>query len=327
VRRKAFATLVALGCAAAPVGAAAQSLLATRVRADNDAFDFWVAPWSRPDEEYTSGVRGTLEYAGEPWWNAWLLAPVPHCGTGAGARCSTKAFTIGQDIYTAARGAGDRGTAPGSRPNAGWLFLEESGRVATAGRLDESGIALGVTGEPALARVMQRVAHGYAAAYNRPVDWSHQLPAEPGLVIRYERTQRLRLAGSDAGFGMTMEPHAGGSLGNILTEAKAGARMRLGFGVRHPWLPVASPREAGFSLFADATMHGVVRNEFLAGTMFRASEHVRERPWVSTYEAGFTLRWRQLAATYRANRVAPEYFTRTQSHAWSSVEAEWRVVP
>ena len=327
MRRAALAALVAGSGVAVPAGAAAQSLLATRVRADNDAFNFWVAPWYRPDEEYTSGVRATLEYAGEPWWNAWLLAPVAHCGTGAGARCSTKAFTIGQDIYTAAPGPGDRGTAAGSRPNAGWLFLEESGRVATATRLDESGIALGVTGEPALAHVMQRVAHGYGAEYNRPVDWSHQLPAEPGLVIRYERTQRVRLAGSDAGFGMTMEPHAGASLGNILTEATAGARVRLGFGVRHPWLPVSSPREAEFSVFADATMHGVARNAFLAGTMFRPSDHVQGRPWVGTYQAGLTLRWRQLGATYRAIRMAPEYVTRTAAHSWSSIEAEWRVVP
>ena len=30
------------------------------VRADNDAFNFWQAPWNRPDEEYTSGVRLTV---------------------------------------------------------------------------------------------------------------------------------------------------------------------------------------------------------------------------------------------------------------------------
>ena len=43
---------------AAPLGAAiAQSDPRTlTVRADNDAFDFWMYPWNRPDFEYTSGV-------------------------------------------------------------------------------------------------------------------------------------------------------------------------------------------------------------------------------------------------------------------------------
>jgi lipid A 3-O-deacylase len=328
LRLVARAGFVLLVSAVAPHGATAQSLLATRVRADNDAFNFWQAPWYRPDEEYTSGVRGQLDYGGQAWWGRWLHGAAEPCRSGS-ERCASRSYAFGQDIYTSARQVGDGGTRAGSRPNAGWLYLEEASRVATQTSLVESSVMVGVTGDIALAQFVQRVAHGYAAAYNRPIDWSSQLPAEPGIILRYERTQRLWAAGNDRAFGADVEPHAGGSLGTILTEATAGARARVGFGMGHPWMvPSGGPHAATeVSVFADATLHGVIRNEFLAGTFFRPSAHVEQRPWVPEYQAGLTLRWRRLTATYRADVTGSEYTTRSTAHTWSSVELKWRMEP
>jgi UDP-galactopyranose mutase len=45
---------------AAPIGAAiAQTPHALTLRVDNDAFDFWMLPWNRPDEELVA--QGTRE--------------------------------------------------------------------------------------------------------------------------------------------------------------------------------------------------------------------------------------------------------------------------
>jgi lipid A 3-O-deacylase len=324
LRRIALIAFVACIGVVTPSGVAAQSLVAARVRADNDAFNFWEAPWYRPDEEYTNGVRGLLEYAGQAWWSRLISGRIEPCRSGS-LHCATRTYAFGQSIYTGARQPGDTAVAPGSRPNAGWLYVEESSRIATPTSLDESSLTLGVTGNPALAQVVQRIAHGYVPAFTKPVDWSHQLPAEPGIGIRYERTQRAWAIGTETGFGADLEPHAGASFGNILTEGAAGLRARAGLGMHHPWM-LAPPNDAlTLSIFGDATMHGVVRNEFLAGTFFRPSEHVQERPWVAEYQAGLTLGWRRLAITYRADRIDPEYVTRTSPHTWGSIEAEWRM--
>lgn len=90
---------IVLGCAVTVEHAHAQGPLAVSVRADNDAFDFWMPPWSRPDEEYTSGVRATFEYAGAAWWERWLHRRV----TGRGAdleHVATRTYALGQDMYT-----------------------------------------------------------------------------------------------------------------------------------------------------------------------------------------------------------------------------------
>ena len=114
-----------------------------RVRADNDAFDFWQAPWYRPDEEYTSGVRAQLDYAGYSWWGRALHGPAEPCHPGS-EHCSSRTYAFGQRIYTSALQVGDTVAPPGSRPNAGWLYLEEATRVATRSSLVESSVTIGV---------------------------------------------------------------------------------------------------------------------------------------------------------------------------------------
>ena len=315
---------VALACATAVGRARAQQPLAVGVRADNDAFNFWLPPYARPDEEYTSGVRAWVTYAGSAWWDQWMRKGIQSCASGAD-RCSTRAYSFGQDIYTGVLAPGDTSLAPGTRPNAGWLYVQESSRVGSVDRLDETSITLGVTGPPALGGPAQRAFHSLDAAFNRPIYWATELPFEPGIVLAYDHTQRILAMGGADSFGGDVEPHAGASLGNILTEARAGVRLRGGFRVKHPWLATEEPAKPEVSLVADATVHGIVRNEFLAGTMFRPSQHVQERPFVAEYSAGITLRWKRLTLTYSADHSESEYVTRSSGHTWSRIGAEWRI--
>ena len=216
-------------------------------------------------------------------------------------------------------------TLPGTRPNAGWLYLRESSRLSTANRLDETSVTIGITGPEALGEATQRVFHSIEPYFNRPVDWAGQLPFEPGIIVAYDRTQRLFASDEGARFGADLEPHAGASLGNILTEARAGVRARAGFHLPHPWQLEAKTETPSISLFADATVHGVVRNEFLAGTMFRPSAHVQERPFVAEYRAGLDVRWDWLALSYSVDYTGSEYVTRASGHTWSRLSLEWRL--
>src|SRR5471030_3067295 len=88
------------------------------------------------------------------------------------AACATRTFSIGQDMYTGKLVPGDTTRESGTRPNAAWLYLQESSRIATADRLDETSVSIGVTGPPALGQEMQRFFHNLAPDLNRPLNWS-----------------------------------------------------------------------------------------------------------------------------------------------------------
>ncbi len=294
------------------------------VRSDNDAFNFWNSPFDRPDEEYTSGVRATLTLSGMAWWERkWFHNTMEPCSEGK-TDCAMHAFSFGQEIYSGKLVPGDTTRIPGMRPNAGWLYVQESSRIAHRDWLGETTISIGMVGPPALGSQMVRAFHAIAPDLNRPTNWSTQLPFEPGIIVGYDHTQRLWAVGESGLLSADLEPHAGASIGNILTEARAGLRVRTGFRIGHPWLLAAPDTDVTFALFGDATVHAVARNEFLMGTLFRTSEHVTARPLVTEYQMGITLSVRRLSFTWMADQLSPEYFSRAAGHAWSRLAIEWR---
>ena len=141
---------------------------AVRVRADNDAFNFWQPPYDRPDEEYSSGVRLSFEYAGPATWVKQLGRFAAVCDTKADGCVQQHTRTLGQNIYTAARHIDDPLPEPGSRPDAGVLWIEEVAQDARPFRRDEVTVRVGVTGEPSLARPMQQFFHGLSPGFQRP---------------------------------------------------------------------------------------------------------------------------------------------------------------
>ena len=319
---------VALWCAAAPALARAQAPLTLEIRADNDAFNFWKPPAERPDEEYTSGVRAALQLSGAAAWERWLHHGVAPCAVGV-SPCATHTYAFGQDMYTGQLVSGDTTPVVGTRPNAGWLYVQESSRIERTNRLDETSVTIGVTGPAALGAVTQQLVHAIAPAYNRPINWSTQLPAEPGLILAWDRTERVLAAGEGKFLSADVELHAGASFGNILTEARAGMQARAGFRMQHPWLLAAidsADTTPALWFFADATLHGVFRNEFLAGTMFRSGAHVDERPFVPEYQLGVTFRLEQVYISWVAHQLSSEYFSRASGHAWSRIALEYRFV-
>jgi hypothetical protein len=281
----------------------AQAQRAVKVRADNDAFNFWQAPWNRPDEEYTSGVRLELDVDGRLPWPGRALR-TGDCDAGRTA-CVEHSYSLGQDIYTGARKRGETLQQAGARPDAGLLWVSAAELAVHGNRVTEMRATLGITGRPALAAPMQRFFHGIAPGWNKPIDWSLQLPTEPVFGVSLDQ-RRPRAFGA-----AVLEPHAGASLGTLLTEARGG--MGASYAVRR-W----------FYLLSDATARGVARSEVLSGTFFRPSERVPLRPLVTELQFGARGTWHRLSLAWIAHQTSAEYAGRTKGHTWSTLEAEWR---
>jgi len=303
---------------AVPLGTAiSQGSRAFTVRADNDAFDFWMLPWNRPDEEYTSGVHLTYEGGDAPRWARRFLHGRPICTAGA-TPCRSSRMEIGQDIYTPSVSPDDPHASPGARPNAGWLYLTQAARVVSPSRFDELAVTVGVTGPPSLGHLMQQVAHQAAPEFNRPTDWTQQIGFEPGLIVRYEARRRATIRDGE-GLGVDIAPYAAGSVGNVVASADAGFDTRLGWHLGAPWLP--SNEGFTFAFTAGASGQAVARSLFLDGNTFHDSPRVGHEPLVGSGHAGLELRYRGLSVAYRVQTDTRAYAAGPRWHPWSSLVA------
>lgn len=317
IRRSAlsFAWLAAVPIGAAVAQSAPPPAAVPRtytLRVDNDAFDFWMHPWNRPDEEYTSGVH--LDYDGgrEPGWARWIVPRRAPCTVGA-LSCGSDRVELGQDIYTAAVSEQFPRAPDTARPSAGWLYLEQSARALSASQADELSLTLGVTGPPALAQFTQHLAHSVAPQFNRPADWSRQIAFEPGFIARYQRERRVELASGVA----DLIPSASVSAGNVLTDLEAGVHLRSGWHLPHPWLP----EPPGTSVFVDGGLsaQAIARNLFLDGNTFARGPRVGHEPFVGTADLGVGLRVRGLSLEYRAVNQTRAYAAGPKWHPWASM--------
>ncbi|MBM3907123.1 MAG: lipid A deacylase LpxR family protein [Gemmatimonadetes bacterium] len=313
MRRVQASLAVLLLCASAAPARAQQAITA---RADNDAFNFWQLPWVRPDEEYTSGVRLTVTLDGAPRWARPFRWALGACAQDA-ARCASREYAVGQDIYTAVRRRGSANAVPGGRPDAAVLWVSARSRVARGRSVRELSWTVGVTGKPSLAEAMQQVFHDLAPRMNRPITWGPELPAELVIGVAHDRSRAV-----DVG-ALEVRPHVGVSLGTLLTEARAGVAMS-----RQLVIPMgAIGRRFGAvtaEVVADAQGRAVARNVVLSGTYFRDSPRVALRPLVGQYTAGLRLGWRMLEASWLANQTGAEHRGRTRAHRWSTLELRWR---
>lgn len=296
--------------------ALAHSQRAVTVRADNDAFNFWQYPWARPDEEYTSGVRLTLDYAGTARWAKRLERAVGGC-RGTTAPCAAHRWSFGQNIYTAVRPEDVPVAVPGGRPDAGVLWLSSTSRVEREAVLLEAGWTIGATGALSLAEPLQKFFHDLAPHYNRPITWGDEVPTELVVAVAADARRSIRLGGVD------VQPHAGGSFGNLLTELRGGVGARVGAPATLPAASSSPSRRPRVWLEGDAAVRAVARNAVIHGALFRPSARVEARPLVTELQGGLRVRWHNLEAAFVAHRTSAEYVTRGVPHVWSTLEATW----
>ncbi|HEX8696853.1 MAG TPA: lipid A deacylase LpxR family protein [Longimicrobium sp.] len=318
------AALVLAAAALAPAPAAAQ-VRAVRLTLDNDAYDFWVPAWRRPDHEYTNGMDAALELAGGPVW-ARLLAPAAPPCSGAedpGAACAGTTVALGQKIF-APRVDGPT-LQPGDRPYAGWLYLSATGQLSSASTRRSLGIEVGVTGPPSLAEAVHRGWHQLAGFWE-PVGWGNQIGFEPGVTVRYDEARLLGELRAGGVRVATLAPEWGAAVGNVLTDARVGVRASAGLAVPHPWSTAADRGQGPVSVYAVAAARqdAVAHSLFLDGPTFAEGPGVERRPFVFQYEVGGGVRVGRLALEYRAVTRGREYRTEPGGHTHGTFALAWR---
>ncbi|MDZ7626970.1 MAG: lipid A deacylase LpxR family protein [Parvularculaceae bacterium] len=307
-------SIVAAAAAAAAFLGAARAEPAPPVYSivvENDVFD-------GSDQRYTSGIK-----------HQWLSAE------GKGARLARLLLFADDDAVTRfGAGAGQSlftpdtlgATAPlpDQHPYAGWLYLEAQSVVTRRrGATDILKVAAGVVGPAALGEETQRTVHR-ALNFIDPAGWDNQLRNEPGLLVSFDRVWRF------GGPKVEVMPYAGASLGNVLTEARGGAIVRIGSNLGATGLPArVSParpsagaqRRDGFAwqVYGGATGRAVAQNIFLDGNTFRDSLSVDKEPVVAEVEAGASLQAGRIALGYAHVWRTREFETETGGHAFGAV--------
>ncbi len=301
-----------------------------RLRLDNDAYNFWIHPGRRSDEEYSNGVVASLETLRGTLWGRRLAPATPDCGTdaGGGGRCLTTAVSIGQDMYTPnlLRPPFSTPDWERERPYAGWLWLGLTGRSVSRRSLRQFDLVAGVTGPPALGQVSQKIAHAITADYTtRATGWETQVGFQPGLQLGYTHgLVALRAMAGRKAF-LDLVPQVNATLGTARTSADAAGRLRIGYNLSHPFDPRAWPGRTPLEYWVSAGGRSawVARDFSLDGSILGDDRHVDRVPGVRDYSLGAGLRMHRLLLTWEATTRSQTYRSGPARHTFSSMSATW----
>lgn len=295
------ACLLCLGLLTSPA-AIAQTAPAERARDALGSYSLQVENdlVSGTDRHYTNGLRASW-LSGEdqaPDWMVQAGSAIPFMANEGRNRWG---LSLGHSLFTPSDT--QRTTAsPGDRPYTGWLYGGATLMSDTGNRLDTLELLVGMVGPSAHGETVQNDWHRLIGVETAKGWDAYQLHDEVGAVLTYERKWRAwSNADPDTDVGVDLTPHLGASLGTILTEASAGATLRLGQNMPHDYGP---PRirpglsgttffvpQSGFGwyLFSGIAGRAVARNIFLDGNTFRDSPGVDKRPLVGDLQAGLAV--------------------------------------
>ena len=305
-----------------------------RLRLDNDAYNFWIHPAHRTDEQYSNGVLASLEALHAPWWGRLLGGNRPGCGqdTSSTGSCLTSQVFLGQNLYTPNLNRPPHANPDweSERPYAAWLFVGAGGRKVSERRMRQVDFAIGVTGRPALGETAQRIAHWLVRTYTMKAEgWDTQVGFQPGVQLSWrESALAARFAAGGKGW-FDLAPFAGISAGTIRTSADAGARLRFGYNLSHPWDPRASRGRAPLELLATAGARGeyVARDFTLDGTLVNRDRFVERLSTVREFDLGMGVRFHRLRLDWGATTRSREYTTGPAQHVYSTMSAAWEFIP
>ena len=249
-------------------------------------------------------------------------------------------LSAGQEIYTPE----DRfrtDLITDDRPYAGWLYGGLSLHTVTK-RTDERKdlesieLNVGVIGPYALGEETQNFVHEV-----RLIDtfdgWDNQLKNEIGVALHYERKWRFFDPVPVGPLQFDAIPHAGLSIGNVVTQANAGGAVRLGWNLPHDFGPpslieggtsVDRQPDDSVSAYLFATTHGryVAHNIFLDGNTFRDSHSVDKENWVGDLSFGAALLVGRFKLSYANAFRSKEYEGQPRVSRFGSLTASFQAV-
>lgn len=225
----------------------------------------------------------------------------------------------GQNMYTP-RDIKVREPQPFDRPWAAWLYLGGVAQRVQQNKLDTVEIDVGMVGPAALGEPFQTHWHQLIGS-PQPQGWGNQIPNEPAFLVSYLQKRKY-----GASSGIEFIPHAGATLGTVMTLARAGGIVRAGrnmtgFGPdtiepggamlqnTHREDEGAGRADFEWYSFAGADFRMVGYNIFLDGTLFSSSPSVDRRTAVHDLTAGLSLRYKSLRVSLTRILRSEEFTT------------------
>ncbi len=279
--------------------------------------------WSGTDRYYTNGIKfgfGTDAGTLADLLNAPSESLLRRLTDGSG--CVQLGLFFGQNMYTPRR-ITVAGPQPADRPWAAWLYVGGVAQRVEEKKLQTVELDVGVVGPAALGRQVQTQWHQLIGA-DEPLGWANQIPNQPGVLVAFVEKVKYR-----TGRNFEVVPHFGGSLGNVMTLARAGGIVRwgrnmTGFGpdtIEPGGAMLQATRvrsgEGGKSglewyVFAGADARAVAYNIFLDGPWFRTSPNVERRPLVYDWTAGASVRMSTVRLSLTRVHRSEEFTTPTR---------------
>ncbi len=300
------------------------ALFAPAANADGDTYTFQIENdrIANTDRHYTNGFRFSWvsdAVDADPKWATDILETIYPF---ADLREGRVGAAFGQSIFTP-EDTRANGVVVDDRPYAGWLYAGISAHAQTArvqdkivrDRLDTVELDVGIVGPYAFGEQVQNGVHELINVA-KSNGWDNQLDNEPGIMLIGERRWRTRPL-RPFGLELDMLPSVGGSLGNVMTFASAGAMFRLGENIDFDFGPplirpslsglAAVDRSArfGWYVFAGAQGRAVARNIFLDGNTFSDSHSVDKKTFVGDFQFG-------AAVVYEGSRLSVTQVLRTR---------------
>ena len=295
------------------------------------------------DRYYTNGVKlswtsADLEkFADTPYASGLLplINVIPYINSPTYQK--NLAFSLGQNIYTPDNTEATE-RLENDRPYAGWLYLGLGFIWKNAEVRNSLVLNIGVVGPWSYAEEAQRIVHE-ARDLDVPRGWDNQLHNELGVVATYERTWRWPRHDRRVGLDWEFLPHAGISLGNVLTAANLGGELRVGlnlpddFGTAGigPAATTSTPVErgqmadraqrfdVGLYLFARADGRAVAHNVFIDGNTFGDSASASRTPLVADLSVGASMNYHNTKVTYAVIYRTKEFEAQKAAQLFGSI--------
>jgi len=227
---------------------------------------------------------------------------------------------IGQSLYTPPD-ITIAAPQPYDRPWAAWAYIGAVAQSVKEDRLHTVEVDLGFVGPPALGRQIQTFWHDYIIDAPEPQGWANQIRGEPGILLTYVHKRRY---GPDT--GVQVVPHAGLSVGTIMTLARAGGIVRFGqnmtgFGpdsiepggamLKNARRQQDEGRRQPWEWFAFAGVDGrlIAHNIFLDGSLFRDGPGVARNDKVYDITAGVSARYDKVRVSVTRIKRSEEFTT------------------
>jgi lipid A 3-O-deacylase len=260
---------------------------------ENDSF-------GSTDQYYTNGIKIGGGVPAERLTKLFSVPPSALLNAISEGASNHLGLFFGQNLYTP-RDITISAPQPYDRPWAAWLYLGAVAQRVKEDHLHTVEFDLGLVGPAALGEEVQTFWHKLVDA-PKPQGWDNQIRTEPGFLVSYLHKRRF---GNRS--GVQIVPHAGASIGTIMTFARAGAIVRLGQhmtgfgpdGIEPGGAMLKNTRREGehggrdpyeWFVFGGIDGRAVAHNIFVDGSLFRSGPGVDGRSFVYDFTAGLSVR-------------------------------------